>query len=75
MEIYRGQVKRPCYLSRNDHDCKIMARKQRTDVGKYCFINRTIKMWNKLPNEALKTFPCTSHICRERVRKVITGKK
>jgi len=32
------RLKGPCYLSRNDHDRKIRARKQRTDIGKYSFI-------------------------------------
>jgi hypothetical protein len=27
-------LKRPCYLSRDDHDRNIRARKQRTDMGK-----------------------------------------
>ena len=35
-------------LSRVDHNCKIRARKQRTDVGKYSFVNRTITEWNQL---------------------------
>jgi len=30
-----------CYLSRDDHDLEIRARKQRTDIGKYSFFNRT----------------------------------
>jgi hypothetical protein len=30
-----------------------MDRKQRTDIGKYSFLNRTIKNWNQLPAEAL----------------------
>jgi len=33
------RLKGPCYLSRDDHDG---ARKQRSDIGKYCFVNRTI---------------------------------
>ena len=48
----------PCYLSRDNHDRKIRARKQRIDVGKYSFVNRTIILWNQLPAEALTTFPC-----------------
>jgi hypothetical protein len=32
----------PNYLSRVDHERKIRNRKQRTDIGKYSFINRTI---------------------------------
>jgi len=35
------------YLSRGDHNRKIRTRKQRTNVGKYSFINRTIKSWNQ----------------------------
>jgi hypothetical protein len=66
MEIYRGQV-----TSRDDHDRKIGARKQRTDIGKYSDVNRTIKLWNQLPAETLATFPCKSNIFRTRVRKVI----
>jgi hypothetical protein len=49
--------KGPCCLSRDDHDRKISARKQRTGIGKYSFINRTIKLWNQLPAEVLATFP------------------
>jgi len=36
---------KPCYLSREDHNQKIRPRNQRTDVGKYFFINRTINSW------------------------------
>jgi hypothetical protein len=61
----------PCYLSRGDHDQKIRARKQRTDVGEYSFVNRTIRLWNQLPAEALATFPCRTLIFRKWVRKVI----
>jgi len=32
-----------CYLSREDHNRKIRNRKQRADVGKYFFVNRTVK--------------------------------
>jgi hypothetical protein len=58
-------------VSRNDHDHKIRARKQRTNIGKYSLVNRTIKLWIQLPAEALAIFPCKSHIFRKRVRKVI----
>ena len=63
----------PCYLSRDDHDRKIRARKQRTYIGKYSFANRAIKLWNQLPAETLATFACKSHSFRKRVRKVITS--
>jgi len=34
---------KPCYLSKDDHNRKIRTMKQRTDVGKYFFVNRPIK--------------------------------
>jgi hypothetical protein len=37
----------------------------------HCFVNRSIKLWNQLPAEALATFPCISHSFKKRVRKVI----
>jgi hypothetical protein len=46
-------------------------RKQRTDSGKCSFVNRTIKNWNQLPAEALRTFLCKSKILRKRVRRAI----
>jgi hypothetical protein len=39
------RLQAPSYLSRVDHDWKIRARKQRTAVGKYPFVNRTITGW------------------------------
>jgi hypothetical protein len=68
-----GRLKGPCCLSRNDHDHKISARKQRTGIGEYSFVNRTIKLWNLLPAEVLATFPYKSHIYRNSFRKVITS--
>ena len=70
MEIYCGQVK-----SRDDHDRKLRARKQRKDIGKYSVVNRTIKLWNQLPTETLATLPCKSNIFRTRVRKVIISEE
>ena len=32
-------ILKPCYLRRSDHNRKIRTRKQRTDVGKYSFVN------------------------------------
>jgi hypothetical protein len=37
------------YLSMVEHSSNIRAGKQRTDVGKYSFVNRTISDWNQLP--------------------------
>jgi len=48
---------KPCYLSRGDHNRKIRITKQRTDVGKYSFVNRTIISWNQLPASLLASFP------------------
>jgi hypothetical protein len=62
-----------CYLSRVGHFWKIRARKQRTDVGKYSFVNRTINDWNQLPEEVRGTYPGKPRIFRKRVRKVITS--
>jgi len=65
-----NRLKGPSYLSRDDHDRKIRASKQRTDIGKYCFVNRIIKLWNQLPAEALAAGRCKSHIFRKRFRRV-----
>ena len=59
----------PYYLSRFDHVRKIRDRKQGNDIGKYSFVNRTIKNWSHLPAKTLGTFPCKSKILRNRVRK------
>jgi hypothetical protein len=47
----------PCYLTRDDYDRKIRARKRR-NLGIYSFVNRTMKLWNQLRVEALATFTC-----------------
>jgi len=36
------RLQAPSYVSRVDHHWKIRARKQRTDIGKYSFVNRSI---------------------------------
>ena len=56
------------------HVCNIQnayTRKQSTDIGKYCFANTTIKLWNPLPAETLVAGRCKSHVFRKRVREVI----
>jgi hypothetical protein len=63
-----------CYLSRDDHSKKIRTRKHRTDVGKYSFVNRTIKNWNQLPADLLASFPCKLGTFRKRVEKAVTSK-
>jgi len=51
-----------------------MTRKQRTDVGKYSFVNRTIKSWNQLPAGLLASFPSKLKTFRKRVKNVVTSK-
>ena len=69
------RLKRPYYLSRVNHKWKIRNRRQRTDIRKYSFVNRTIWLWNRfwnwLPAEILGTLPCKPNTFRKRVRKVI----
>jgi hypothetical protein len=70
MESSTRQVAK-VYLSMLHHVRKIRRRKQRTDIGKHSFVNRTIKKWNQLSAEALGTFLCKPKTSRNRVRKAI----
>jgi hypothetical protein len=65
------RLQRPHYLSRIDHERKIRSRRQRTDIGKYSFVNGTIEHWNQLPAEVLGTLHCKPITFKKRVRKVI----
>ena len=65
------RLERPHYLSRVDHERKFSSRRQRTDIGKYSFVNRTIQQWNQLPAEVLGILPCKPTTFKKRVRKVI----
>ena len=67
MENYKEQVIR----SKGDNSCKIRVRKQRTDVGKNSFVNRTTEPWNQLTTDVLEIVPYKTHSFREKVRKVI----
>jgi hypothetical protein len=67
------RLERPHYLSRVDHNLKIRNRKQRTDRGKYSFVNRTIEHWNQLPAEILEPLLGNSTTFRKRARKVISA--
>jgi len=69
-----NRLLKPCYPSRDDHNRKIRTRKQRTDVGKYFFVNRTIKSWNQLPASLLASFPCKLNSFRRRITHVVTSK-
>jgi len=43
-------------------------------VGKYSFVNRTIKSWSQLPASLLASFPCQLNTFRKRVKNVVTSK-
>jgi len=64
------RLQRPNYLSRVDHERKIRNRRQRADIRKYSFVNRTIRLWNRLPAEVLGTLPRKPNAFRKRVRKM-----
>jgi hypothetical protein len=70
MESDRVRLQAPSYLSRVEHYWKIIARKQRTDIGKYSFVKGSIRDWNKLPEGASKG---KTHIFKTRVREVKTS--
>lgn len=67
-----NRLERPHYLSRADHNRKIRGRSQKTDIGKYSFVNRTIEDWNRLPAVVLEHLPCSSTAFRKRLRNVIS---
>jgi hypothetical protein len=69
----RNRLQAPSYLSRVDRNWKIRARKQRTDIGKYSFVNRTITDWNKLTKSEIGAVTGNTCSFRKRVRKVITS--
>jgi len=71
----RDRLKGPFDLNKDDHEHSIWARIQRTDISKYSFVNRTIKLWSQQPTGVLQTFRCNSHIFRKRVRKVIISEE
>jgi hypothetical protein len=70
-KVIGDRLQWPNYLSRIDRDCKIRNRKQNADTGKYSFVNKTIRLWNRLPAEILGTLPCKPSAFRKRVRGVI----
>jgi hypothetical protein len=56
LKAIRDRLWRAYYFSQVDHVRKIRDRKQRTDIGNYCFVNRTIRNWNQLTAVALQLF-------------------
>jgi len=67
----RDRLRGPYCLSRVDHVREIRGRKQRTDIGKYSFVNRTIKNWNQLPAKALGLSLVNPSFFRKRIMKAI----
>jgi len=68
----KDRLQVPSYISRVDHKWKIRARKQRTDVGKYSFVNRTITDWNQLTEGEIGALTSNTFSFRQTVRKVLT---
>jgi len=65
------RLQRSYYLSKVDHERKTRSKRQRTNIRKYSFLNRTIQHWNQLPAEVLGIFPCKPITFKKRVRKVV----
>jgi hypothetical protein len=62
---------RKIFLSRLDHLRKIWSRGQRTDLGKYSFVNRTIQDWNQLPCNVFEQVPCKQLAFNRKAKKEI----
>jgi hypothetical protein len=55
----------PSYLSRVDHNWKIRARKQRTDIDKFSFVNRATTDWNQLSEREIGALTGNTHSFRK----------
>jgi hypothetical protein len=62
------------HQSREDRDHKIRTRKQRRDIGKYSFVNRTIINWKQLPANLLASFLCKLNTFRNKLKKQVSVK-
>jgi hypothetical protein len=69
------RLQMPCYMSRVDQYRKIRSRKQRTGIGKYSFVNRTMQLWNQLRADVLKTLSSEPSNFRKMIKKVINEAK
>jgi hypothetical protein len=69
----RDSLLKPCYLCKDDKNGKLGLGKKKS-VGKYSFVNRTIKSWNQLPAGLLASFPCKLNLFRKRVKNVAISK-
>jgi len=68
--VIGDRLQAPSYISRVDHYWKIRTRKQRTEIGKYSFVNRSITDWNHLPEGVIGTSQGKKHIFKTGIRKV-----
>ena len=73
VERYKRRLQVPSYLSRADHNWKIRNGIQRTDIGKYSFVNRSIAYWNQLPKGAIGIAHGNAHKFKTRIRKMYAG--
>jgi hypothetical protein len=55
-------------LNGTDHSRKTECRRQKTDIGKYSFVNRTVDDWNRLAAEVLQHLPCNSSVFKTKVK-------
>ena len=65
------RLQRPNYLNRVEHEREIRNRRQRTDVEKYSFVNRIMRLWNRLTAEILGTLSRKPNDFRKSVRTLI----
>jgi hypothetical protein len=64
------RLERHYYMRRVDHERKFRNCRGRLNIGKYYFVNKTIRLLNRLPAEGLGSLPCESNIFRKRFSKV-----
>ena len=62
------------YLNWDDLNRKLRTRKQRTDIGKYSLVSRTVESWNQLPAGLIASFFYKLNTYRKRVKNVVESK-
>jgi hypothetical protein len=63
-----------CVVEVGSHFFQIRTRENRTDVGIYSSVKRTIQSWNQLPASLLASFLCKLNTFRKSVKDVVTSK-
>jgi len=69
------RLQRPCYLNGVDHYWKIRNSRWGTDIGIYSFVNRTSRLLNKFPMNAVGDSPAEISTFRKRAREVMSEVK